>query len=92
MEIKRKKIIKQKILILFKSIQPLLMFLEHLWRFEPFLIVKLESLNCPQFAKRISKSHSHCWKGFKYPKDAGKPNHKNSHHKTKNRGSSGNDT
>ncbi len=40
--------------------------------FEPFLIVVFESLSCPQSEKMISKSYSHCWKGFKYGKDAGK--------------------
>ncbi len=31
-------------------------------------IVVFESLSCPL----ISKLYSHCWKGFKYAKDAGK--------------------
>ncbi len=35
---------------------------------EMFLIVVFESLSC----SLISKSYSHCWKGFKYAKDAGK--------------------
>ncbi len=39
----------------------------------PFVIVMYESLNCPQCEKMDLKSYSHCWKGFKSAKDAGKP-------------------
>jgi len=39
--------------------------------FEPFLIVVFESLSCPP-CEKISKSFSHCCKGFKYAKDGGK--------------------
>ncbi len=39
----------------------------------PFVIVMYESLNCPQCEKMGLKSYSHCWKGFKSAKDAGKP-------------------
>ena len=37
----------------------------------PFEIVVYESLNCPQCKRMDLKSY--CWKGFKYAKDAGKP-------------------
>ncbi len=41
--------------------------------FSPFIIVMYESLNCPQCEKMGLKSYSHCWKGIKSAKDAGKP-------------------
>ncbi len=34
--------------------------------FEPFLIVVFESLIVLSVKRWISKSYSHCWKGFKY--------------------------
>ncbi len=39
--------------------------LEHQWAFEPSVIVAYESLSVKRW---ISKSFSHCWKGFKYTK------------------------
>ncbi len=39
--------------------------LEHQWVFEPSVIVVYESLSVKRC---ISKSYSHCWKGFKYAK------------------------
>ena len=39
----------------------------------PFEIFVYESLNCPQCKRMDLKSYIHCWKEFKYAKDAGKP-------------------
>ncbi len=41
--------------------------------FEASVIVANESLSCPQCERCISKSYSHCWKGFKYTKMLEKP-------------------
>ncbi len=63
------------IIILFKSFHPpslnaLCCLLEHQYMCPPFVIAAYESLSVKRW---ISKSHSHCWKGFKYAEDAGKP-------------------
>ncbi len=42
--------------------------LEHQWMFEPFLIVVLSPSIVLSVKRWISKSYSHCWKGFKYAK------------------------
>ncbi len=42
--------------------------LEHQWMFEPFLIVCLSPSIVLSVKRWISKSYSHCWKGFKYAK------------------------
>ncbi len=36
--------------------------------FEPFFNSVFESINCLSVKRWISKSYSHCWKGFKYAK------------------------
>ncbi len=40
--------------------------LEHQWMFEPFLIVCLSPSMVLSVKRWMSKSYSHCWKGFKY--------------------------